>query len=136
MNERHLHNTGILNGVISFKLSDIGEGIRDVVVKEWYVNVGDQVSQFDNICEVQSDKASVTITSRYDGIIKKLHYDVDDTAMVGKPLVDIETKDGNDKIKNILFHHYKYYISGSDTINYLRNNISTVLLSNLQFFFI
>ena len=50
------------------------------------------MNQFDPICEVQSDKASVTITSRYDGIIKKLHYEVDDTAFVGKPLVDIETE--------------------------------------------
>ncbi|XP_047657311.1 lipoamide acyltransferase component of branched-chain alpha-keto acid dehydrogenase complex, mitochondrial-like isoform X4 [Tachysurus fulvidraco] len=56
-----------------------------------YVKEGDKVSQFDSICEVQSDKASVTITSRYDGIIKKLHYDVDSLALVGSPLVDIET---------------------------------------------
>lgn len=94
VNGRHLHNTAVLNGVISFKLSDIGEGIRDVTVKEWYVKIGDKVSQFDNICEVQSDKASVTITSRYDGIIKKVYYNVDDIALVGQPLVDIETEDG------------------------------------------
>ncbi|KAG7327457.1 hypothetical protein KOW79_009063 [Hemibagrus wyckioides] len=80
--------------ILQFKLSDIGEGIREVTVKEWYVKEGDRVSQFDSICEVQSDKASVTITSRYDGVIRKLHYDVDSIALVGKPLVDIETDGG------------------------------------------
>ena len=52
---------------------------------------GDVVAQFESICEVQSDKASVTITSRYDGVVRKLHYEVDDIARVGTPLVDIET---------------------------------------------
>ena len=52
--------------------------------------MGDTVSQFDNICEVQSDKASVTITSRYDGVVASLKYGIEDIAQVGDPLVEIE----------------------------------------------
>ncbi|XP_068449237.1 lipoamide acyltransferase component of branched-chain alpha-keto acid dehydrogenase complex, mitochondrial [Clinocottus analis] len=97
---RTLHSSAVsLGPIVSFKLSDIGEGIMEVTVKEWYVKEGDKVSQFDSICEVQSDKASVTITSRYDGVIRKLHYAVDGTALVGKPLVDIETESSSEVIQ-------------------------------------
>ncbi|KAF3819589.1 hypothetical protein GH733_015098, partial [Mirounga leonina] len=67
-----------------------------------YVKEGDTVSQFDSICEVQSDKASVTITSRYDGVIKKLYYNLDDIAYVGKPLVDIETEALKDSEEDVV----------------------------------
>ena len=68
---------GVSRGeVVKFHLSDIGEGIKEVTVKEWFVNVGDTIAEFDNLCEVQSDKASVTITSRYDGTIKKIYFAV------------------------------------------------------------
>ena len=55
---------------------------------------GEKVSQFQNICEVQSDKASVTITSRFDGTITKLYHQVDATALVGEALVDIQLDEG------------------------------------------
>ncbi|KAK0416113.1 hypothetical protein QR680_012301 [Steinernema hermaphroditum] len=94
---RRLHASSLLNGpLVPFKLADIGEGIAEVQVKEWYIKEGDRVHQFDNICEVQSDKAAVSITSRYDGIVKKLYYKVDDVAKVGKPLIDIELSDGEE----------------------------------------
>ena len=51
---------------------------------------GARVEEFSKLCEVQSDKASVEITSRFSGIVKKLYYDAGEMARVGKPFVDID----------------------------------------------
>ncbi|KAG6597792.1 Lipoamide acyltransferase component of branched-chain alpha-keto acid dehydrogenase complex [Phytophthora cinnamomi] len=75
---------------IPFKLADIGEGIAEVEVLQWFVKSGDEVKQFQNVCEVQSDKATVEITSRYDGVVTKVHYEVGDMAKVGSTLIDID----------------------------------------------
>ncbi len=42
------------------------------------------------MCLVQSDKATVEITSRYDGVVKKLHHKIGEMAKVGSPLMDID----------------------------------------------
>ncbi len=86
------HTTSALNGKVEFKLADIGEGIAEVEVMQWFIKEGDTIEQFQNICEVQSDKATVEITSRYDGVITKVHYEVGDLAQVGTPLIDIEVE--------------------------------------------
>lgn len=99
--------------VVSFNLADIGEGITECEVIQWFVHVlllsvterwdlsstgirfvepGAVIQQFDKICEVQSDKATVEITSRYDGKVVKLHYKAGEVAKVGSPLVDIATE--------------------------------------------
>ncbi|KAJ3160691.1 hypothetical protein HDU86_000450 [Geranomyces michiganensis] len=81
---------------VPFLLADIGEGITECEVIQWFVKEGDHVEQFSPICEVQSDKAAVEITSRYDGVIKKLYYGTGDVARVGSPLVDITTNEAGE----------------------------------------
>ncbi|KAI8087616.1 2-oxoacid dehydrogenases acyltransferase-domain-containing protein [Gilbertella persicaria] len=93
LGRRGLHSSFGLQAVKPFLLADIGEGITECEVIQWFVEPGSTVSEFDRICEVQSDKASVEISSRFAGKILKLHYGLNDIAKVGSPLVDIETED-------------------------------------------
>jgi 2-oxoisovalerate dehydrogenase E2 component (dihydrolipoyl transacylase) len=65
-------------------------GIVECEIIQWFVEPGARVEEFSPLCEVQSDKASVEITSRFAGVVKKLHYDAGEMAKVGKPFVDID----------------------------------------------
>ena len=78
--------------ITPFLLADIGEGIAEVELMKWFVKSGDTVKAFDRICEVQSDKATVEITSRYDGVIETVHHAEGAIVKVGESLVDIKTK--------------------------------------------
>jgi pyruvate/2-oxoglutarate dehydrogenase complex dihydrolipoamide acyltransferase (E2) component len=85
---RYVHVTGLLRK--DFKLTDIGEGIVQVEVMKWFVKPGDQVKEFDRLLEVQSDKATVEITSRFSGTVKRLAMKEGDVAKVGEVLVVFE----------------------------------------------
>ncbi|KAH9927410.1 CoA-dependent acyltransferase [Epithele typhae] len=76
-----------------FKLADIGEGITECEVIKWSVKPFTPVNTFDPLCEVQSDKASVEITSPFDGIIKELLVEEGQVAKVGQDLCTIEVVD-------------------------------------------
>ncbi|KAF9941634.1 hypothetical protein BGZ67_004465 [Mortierella alpina] len=90
---QRFHASAMANAKVPFLLADIGEGITECEVIQWFVKAGDKVEEFDRLCEVQSDKASVEITSRFTGTIATLQYKVGDMARVGSPLVEIETGD-------------------------------------------
>jgi 2-oxoisovalerate dehydrogenase E2 component (dihydrolipoyl transacylase) len=75
-----------------FKLTDIGEGITEVELLKWHVQPGATVQEFDKLCEVQSDKAAVEITSRFAGVIKALGVKEGDMIKVGSVLVEFATE--------------------------------------------
>ena len=77
-----------------FLLADIGEGIAEVELLRWFVQEGQVISEFDPVCEVQSDKATVEITSRYEGTVQRLTYPSPGSMIkVGEPILWILEKD-------------------------------------------
>ena len=50
--------------VIPFNLTDIGEGIQEVEIIEWFIEEGAAIKQFDRVCEVQSDKVREAMANR------------------------------------------------------------------------
>ncbi|PPR06544.1 hypothetical protein CVT26_000722 [Gymnopilus dilepis] len=76
-----------------FNLADIGEGITECEVIKWNVKPQASVQAFDTLLEVQSDKASVEITSPFEGTVKELLVQEGEIAKVGSGLCLIETEE-------------------------------------------
>ncbi|PLB55126.1 biotin-dependent 2-oxo acid dehydrogenases acyltransferase [Aspergillus steynii IBT 23096] len=91
---RSFHAAPSLWGIKSQVLKDVGEGITEVQIIQWYVEEGAYIEEWKPLCQYQSDKAVDDITSRYEGVVKKLHFQADDTVPTGKALCDIEVEDG------------------------------------------
>lgn len=84
-----------------FLLADIGEGIAEVELLRWFVEEGQEISEFDPVCEVQSDKATVEITSRYEGTVQKLAYSsTGNMIQVGEPILWILEKEGPEMLED------------------------------------
>lgn len=123
---RSLHTTLSLNKVVQFNLADIGEGIREVTIKEWNpdVRVGTKIAEFDVLCEVESDKASVSITSRYSGVVTKVYHVEGEVAQVGKPLIEIEI-DGEEERPNPIETPSGEVSGGNNNVNIASDETNT-----------
>ncbi len=74
-----------------FKLPDIGEGVVEGEIVAWHVKVGDSIKEDDQIVDIMTDKATVTIPSPTDGIVTELSGEVGDMIAVGSALVTFST---------------------------------------------
>ncbi len=76
---------------VSMKLPDIGEGVTEAELVEWYVKIGDIVREDDVLADVMTDKATVEVPSVYAGKVMWLGGEVGDSLAIGADLVRIET---------------------------------------------
>jgi pyruvate dehydrogenase E2 component (dihydrolipoamide acetyltransferase) len=73
-----------------FKLPDIGEGVAEGEIVNWLVNEGDSVSENQEMVEVMTDKATVTIGAPKTGKVAERRFKVGDTVPVGQVLVVLD----------------------------------------------
>jgi pyruvate dehydrogenase E2 component (dihydrolipoamide acetyltransferase) len=74
-----------------FRLPDIGEGVAEGEVVQWFVKEGDVIREDAPLVSVLTDKANVEIPSPKGGRVAKIHAQVGEKVKVGGLLVTIET---------------------------------------------
>jgi len=74
-----------------FKLPDLGEGTVESEIGEWFIKVGDLVTEETVVGTVMTDKAAVEVSSPVTGTVVKLAGEPGDVIAVGAPLVVFET---------------------------------------------
>ncbi|WP_420426554.1 dihydrolipoamide acetyltransferase family protein [Algiphilus sp.] len=70
-----------------FKLPDLGEGLAEAELREWLVDVGDEVAVDQAVVSVETDKAVVEIPSPRAGRIAKLYAQPGDMVATGATLL-------------------------------------------------
>jgi pyruvate dehydrogenase E2 component (dihydrolipoamide acetyltransferase) len=73
-----------------FKLPDIGEGVTEGEIVSWLVKVGEAVSEGQDMVEVMTDKATVTIPSPVAGSVTAINAKDGETVAVGTVIIVME----------------------------------------------
>src|SRR5580658_108942 len=74
-----------------FHLPDLGEGLAEAEIREWYVKEGDDVKVDQPLVSMETAKAVVDVPSPYTGKISRLHGKANDIIQTGAPLITYET---------------------------------------------
>ncbi|MCK5325053.1 MAG: hypothetical protein KAJ57_03560, partial [Woeseiaceae bacterium] len=65
---RHQARRGVLVLIHDFKLPDIGEGLSEAELLAWLVEVGDSISEGDDVATISTDKVNVDLPSPRSGV--------------------------------------------------------------------
>lgn len=76
-----------------FKLPDLGEGLPDAQIREWYVKVGDTVKVDQPLVAMETAKALVDVPAPFASTIEKLFGTIGETINTGDPLIGFVGED-------------------------------------------
>lgn len=74
----------------TFRFPDIGEGITEGTILEWYVEKGQQIKMGDPVVKMETDKVVADIPSPKEGVVAARFGKVGDLINVDDPLIEIE----------------------------------------------
>ena len=74
----------------TFKLPDLGEGLPDATIVEWFVKEGDTIRLDDNLVSMETAKAVVEVPSPVSGKVLKLAGGAGDVIVTGTMLAEFE----------------------------------------------
>ena len=76
--------------ILDHKVPSPGESITEVVIARWIKADGDYVEKDDELCEIDSDKATLTINAEENGALKIMAAE-GDTVKVGQVICSVDT---------------------------------------------
>ncbi len=79
-------------GIYVIRVPDIGEGIAEVELVNWHVQVGDSITEDQHLADVMTDKATVEVPSPTHGKVLALGGQVGQVMAVGAELVRLEVE--------------------------------------------
>lgn len=81
----------------TFNLPDLGEGLPDAEIREWYVRQNDFIKIDQPMVAMETAKALVDIPAPFSGRVAKLYGKAGDVIKTGQALIDIEDENSTQK---------------------------------------
>ncbi|MCC6222500.1 MAG: 2-oxo acid dehydrogenase subunit E2 [Thermoleophilia bacterium] len=79
----------------TFCLPDLGSGLQECEILAWNVQVGDEVTPDQTLCEIETEKSVVEIPVPFAGVVRELAGPPGTVVAVGAPLVVIADSSGS-----------------------------------------
>ncbi|MBV53499.1 MAG: branched-chain alpha-keto acid dehydrogenase subunit E2 [Coxiellaceae bacterium] len=81
-----------------FKLPDLGEGLPEGIIREWFVQEGDTIVIDQPMVSVETAKALVEVPAPFSGKVEKCFAAIDQALETGAPLIGFEEEDNAQKV--------------------------------------
>ncbi|UCZ54629.1 2-oxo acid dehydrogenase subunit E2 [Bacillus shivajii] len=73
-------------------MPQLGESVTEGTITKWLVQPGDKVNKYDPLAEVMTDKVNAEVPSSYEGTIKELIAEEDQTIAVGEVILTMDVE--------------------------------------------